>query len=356
VDHLKPSERGFLGGRQVTTSFLQRIPFGEKHFRKLLFLLPSAIESLDLSGFDVVLSSSHAVAKGILTGPEQLHLCYCHSPMRYAWDQQHEYLRQAGLTRGLKSLYARSMLHYLRLWDVRTTHGVDHFVANSSFIARRIEKIYRRQSTVIHPPVDTESFQLERCKEDFYFAAARFVPYKRLDLIVQAFALSPSKKLVIAGDGPLLKHCKRLATPNVEFVGYQSDAGLRNLMQRARAFVFAAEEDFGITVVEAQACGTPVICYRRGGVLDTVIPGCTGLFFPEQTPESLASVLDQFEKIEGSFEPERIRANAERFRASEFRRRFSELFTTQFLLRQDNYKLSLPGPEFAKSAAASSLR
>lgn len=218
VDVLPERERGFLG-RTPRTSFIQRIPFAARHFRALLPLLPLAIEQFDLSSYDIVISSSHAFAKGILTGPDQLHVCYCHTPMRYAWELQHQYLREAGLHRGIGSWVVRVILHYLRLWDTRTAHGVDCFVANSRFVAARIRKTYGRDAVVIHPPVNVDFFQCRPNKEQFYLAASRFVPYKRMDLIMKAFASMPERRLVVVGDGPDWKRCKALATPNVEILG-----------------------------------------------------------------------------------------------------------------------------------------
>ena len=265
VDFLNPEDRAKLFNKQAKTSFIQRLPFAAKKFRAYLPLMPVAVEQFDMSAYDLVISSSHAVAKGILTGPDQTHICYCHTPIRYAWDLQHQYLREAGISKGLKSLVARVMLHYIRLWDVRTATGVDQFVANSSYIARRIRKIYGRDAAIIHPPVDIEAFTLVTEKEDFYVTASRMVPYKRMDLIVEAFAQMPDKRLVVLGDGPEMPKLKALAGPNVTLLGYQDDLVLRDHLQRARAFVFAAEEDFGILPVEALACGTPVIAYGRGG-------------------------------------------------------------------------------------------
>ncbi|HDK9850228.1 TPA: glycosyltransferase, partial [Klebsiella pneumoniae] len=244
------------------------------------------IEQLDVSKYNIILSSSHAVAKGILTGPDQLHISYVHSPIRYAWDLQHQYLREAGLDRGLKGKLARLILHKIRMWDYRTANGVDHLIANSKFISRRIKKVYGRDSDVIYPPVDVDRFSLVDEKEDFYFTASRLVPYKRIDLIVEAFSHMPDKKLVVIGDGSEMGKIKSKAARNIEILGYQSNEVMQSTMQKAKAFVFAAEEDFGITPVEAMACGTPVIAYGKGGVLETVKPvgyeAPTGVFFGEQ--------------------------------------------------------------------------
>jgi glycosyltransferase involved in cell wall biosynthesis len=239
--------------------------------------------------------------------------------MRYVWDLQHEYLGANG-SKGPKAWIARGLLHYLRMWDVRTAHGVDHFVADSTYVARRIRKVYGRDASVVHPPVDTEYFQPGKMtRGEWYVTASRLVPYKRIDLIVQSFASMPDRKLLVIGDGPQMERCRKLARGNVVFAGHVSDEELRKALQTARAFVFAAEEDFGILPVEAQACGTPVLCYGRGGVLDTVIPGITGLFFSQQTPEAIFETVRRFEQCE--FDPEAIRAHAEEFSAARFRMR-----------------------------------
>lgn len=322
VDFLPAAERSLLGGRTPKTSFIQSLPRARTGFRNYLPLMPLAVEQFDLRGYDLVISSSHAVAKGVLTGPGQLHICYCHSPIRYAWDLQHEYLREAGMASGIRSVFARIVLHYLRLWDSRTANGVDEFVANSRFIAHRIRKVYGRDSTVIHPPVDTAYFTPGFRKDSFYLAASRFVPYKRMDIIIKAFRRLPDRQLIVIGDGPEFDKCARLAPSNVTLLGYQSGPVLRSYMQRAQAFLFAAEEDFGIAPVEAQACGTPVICFGRGGVLDSVVEDVSGIFFPEQSEESLAEAVQAFEA--GDFNGTAIRDNAERFSPEVFRHRFKE--------------------------------
>lgn len=321
VDFLE--DRSFLHGKRAATSFIQNLPFAKKRYRAYLPLMPLAIEQLDLSGYDLVISSSHAVAKGVLTGPDQVHVSYVHSPIRYAWDLQHQYLQQSNLTAGAKSLFARLILHYMRNWDIRTSNSVNHFIANSEFIARRIHKVYRRSSKVIFPPVDVASFEPCADKEDFYLTASRMVPYKKIDLIVEAFARMPERKLVVIGDGPEMAKIRARATPNVEIMGYQPFSVLHDRMRRAKAFVFAAEEDFGISVVEAQACGTPVIAFGKGGALETVRDVSslqpTGMFFPTQTPEAIVDVVDAFETGVFTFTPADCRANAERFSNARFR-------------------------------------
>jgi len=326
VDFFPEQHRGALGGKHASTSFIQRLPRAKSSFRAYLPLMPLAIEQFDLSGYDLVISSSHAVAKGVLTGPNQVHVSYVHSPIRYAWDLQHQYLAEAGLKRGLKSWLVRSLLHYMRIWDQRTAPGVDAFVANSGFVARRIRKVYGSDAAVIYPPVDVERFAIGAQHEDFYLIASRMVPYKRIPLIVEAFAAMPEKRLVVIGDGPDFERAQALATPNVTLLGYQPDSVLVDHMQRARAFVFAAEEDFGISVVEAQACGTPVIAFGRGGARETVVDShdpelATGLFFDEQSVAAIVDALARFE-AHAPFRPDVCRHNAQRFTAERFRREF----------------------------------
>jgi glycosyltransferase involved in cell wall biosynthesis len=337
VDVMPPAERAFLNGRQVTTSFIQRLPFARRHFRAYLGLMPFAVEQFDLAGYDLILSSSHAVAKGVLTGPDQVHISYVHSPMRYAWDLQHQYLRQAGLTWGVKSLYARWLLSRLRQWDVRTATSVDVFVANSRYIARRIRKAYRREALVIHPPVDVDEFALGTVTDDYYFVVSRQVPYKRVDLIAAAFAAMPDRKLIIVGEGP--EHANVVAAtrgaPNISLRGAVPNGELVGLIQSARALVVAAEEDFGITMVEAQACGTPVISFGRGGACDIVATEesgpPTGVLFAAQTPASIIDAVERFEAMRPAITRAACRANAMRFTASVFRARMLDLVETSMV-------------------------
>ena len=325
VDFLKGADRDALQGKDVETSFIQRLPFARKQFRNYLPLMPMAVEQFDLSGYDTVISSNHAFAKGIITRPDQMHVSYVHTPIRYAWELQHDYLRQANLTRGLKGMFVRATLHYLRNWDRMTSDRVDAYVANSHYIAARIRKTYRRPAYVIHPPVDINQFAVETSKDDFYLTASRMVPYKRIDLIVEAFAKMPDRRLVVIGDGPEMKKIAAKATPNVELLGYQPFDVLLQHMQKARAFVFAAEEDFGIMPVEAQACGTPVIAFGRGGIRETVVEGRTGLFFQQQTADAIQEAVEAFDSCREKMHPLAIRANAERFGPERFRRQMWKL-------------------------------
>lgn len=333
VDFLSAHERTIFANKVSTTTFIQKLPFARKKYRSYLPLMPLAIEQLDLSRYDVILSSSHAIAKGVITGPDQVHISYVHSPMRYAWDLQHQYLRESGLEhKFFKGWLARYYLHKMRLWDLRTATNVDYFIANSQFVARRVQKIYRRDATVIHPGIDTHKFVPHMGeKEDYYFTASRLVPYKKIDLIVDSFRAMPEKELVVIGTGPDYKKLLRKASPNIRFLGYQPDDVLIHYLQRARAFVFAAEEDFGLLPLEAQSCGVPVIAYGKGGALETVISDTsapTGVFFDEQTPRSLIAAVKEFEKNYVSFTPQTCIDHAANFSLEVFRNKFKEFVTT----------------------------
>ena len=343
LDFVPPDERAFLGGRRVTTSFIQRLPWARRKYRNYLPLMPLAIEQFDLSAYDLVISSSYAVAKGVITGPNQLHICLCHSPVRYAWDLQHQYLREVGLTRGVRSLVARYILHRLRIWDVRTANGVDGFVAISRFVAHRIWKVYRRKSVVIYPPVDIDSFTPGGSREEYYVTASRMVPYKRIDLIVAAFATMPQRRLVVIGDGPEARRIRSRSAANIEFLGEQPFEILRDRLRRAKAFVFAAEEDFGIAPLEAQACGTPVIAYGKGGALETIRglgdAAPTGVFFGEQSVSSLVSAVECFEREGGRIDPEACRENAERFGPERFRDEFQTYMSRRWRVAEARSRL-----------------
>jgi glycosyltransferase involved in cell wall biosynthesis len=328
VDFLDNKQRKFISGKKPKTTFIQHLPKAQSKYRSYLPLMPLAIEQFDLSDYDLVISSSHAVAKGVLTGPDQLHISCIYSPMRYAWDLQHQYLKEAGLDRGVKGWLAKWVLHKMRLWDTRTANGVDSFIAISHFIARRIRKVYRRESTVIYPPVDIQVFTQVNDKEPFYLAASRLVPYKRIDLIVEAFNKMPDRRLVVIGDGPGFAKVKAMAGKNIEILGYQEFEVLKDYMQRAQAFVYAAEEDFGIIPLEAQACGTPVIAYGKGALLETIRSLAsheepTGVFFMNQTTESIKEAIELFEKNRDSITPDACRKNAERFAPEIFRECFA---------------------------------
>ncbi|MCI3946252.1 glycosyl transferase [Pseudomonas syringae] len=324
IDFLSDQDRVHLRGKKPKTTFIQNLPGARKYYQRYLPLMPLAIEQLDLSGYDLIISSSHAVAKGVLSGPGQLHISYVHSPIRYAWDLQHQYLQESGMDKGIKSRLARLVLHYMRLWDQRTSTGVDAFIANSGFVSARIDKAYRRDSTVIYPPVDTLGFTAQGARQDFYLSASRMVPYKRMPMIVEAFAAMPEKRLIMIGEGPDLAKARALAchSPNITLLGFQPAAVLLQHMRSAKAFVFAAEEDFGISPVEAQACGTPVIAFGKGGVLETVQgldhPHPTGVFYRQQNVASLIAAIGEFEAEQSRITPQACQANAERFSVLRF--------------------------------------
>ena len=325
VDFLPEKDRGMLGRTKIQTSFLQNAPFiNGKNYRTYLPLMPLAIEQLDLSGYDLIISNCHAVSKGVITSPEQLHIGYIHTPLRYAWDMQNEYLENSGI-KGLKSAAARLLLHYVRIWDAAAASRPDVLIANSGFIAKRIRKVYRRESQVIYPPVDSDYFTPEGPRQDFYFTASRFVPYKRMDLIVEAFRGLPDKKLVIIGDGPELARIQPLFGDNITWLGYQPTPVLRDYLRRCRAFIFAAREDFGIMPLEAQACGAPVIAFGEGGAAETVrgqgSSQQTGIFFRAQTATALQAAVLEFDHQD--IKAEDCRAQAERFSNLRFQEEFS---------------------------------
>lgn len=319
VDFLNDEQREIiLKGKHAHTSFIQHLPYAKTQHRKYLPLFPKAIESFNLSKYDLIISSSHAVAKGVKVNPNQLHICYCHSPMRYAWDEADYYLQEANLTSGIRGKIAKATVKYLRKWDLKSANNVNYFIANSNHIAKKIKRIYNREADVIYPPVDTQKFSLITEKEDYYLTASRLVPYKRIDLIVDAFADMLDKKLVVIGSGPEKEKIMSKTTPNVDVLGYQDFESLREYMQKAKAFVFAAEEDFGIIVVEAMACGTPVIAGNYGGTSESVINGITGLLFPEQTVESLVEAVKKFDVISHSMNYSEIRSHTEKFSRKTF--------------------------------------
>ena len=296
----------------------------KSRFRHYLPLFPLAIERFNLQGYDLVISSSHCVAKGIIPSPDALHISYVHSPVRYAWNQYHSYFPQ-----GKMGLFARFLIppiiHYLRMWDVTASDRVDFFAANSRAVATRIHKYYRRRAEVIHPPVDTDFFVPGGRTEDYYLIVSALVPYKKVDLAVRAFNRS-GLPLKIVGKGPELKALRRLAGQNVEFLGFLKEADLRTAYRGARALIMPGEEDFGINVLESQSCGIPVIALGRGGVRDTVVPGETGMFFSEPTVPSLLGALDKFQDIE--FNRETVRANALNFSREVFKGRITDYFRT----------------------------
>jgi len=335
VDFLSAEDRARLGGRKVRTSFIQRLPFARHQFRKYLPLMPRAVERFDLSAYDLIISSSHAAAKGARTGPGQYHVCLCYSPARYAWEFEQQYLDDAGLDRWPLAGLARNAMRRFREWDLRAAKRVDRFVAISAYIARRIERCYGRAAEVIYPPVDVARYAVAAAERSpFYLTLSRLVPYKRVDLLVAAFAAMPDRQLVVAGDGPDMRALVAAAPANIRLLGRVTDAERDRLLATARAFIFAAEEDFGIAPLEAQACGTPVIAFCRGGAaetirgLDSATP--TGVFFAEQTPAAIRDAVMCFEQSADRITAAACRANAQRFDVAAFRQRFGAFVSTSF--------------------------
>ena len=327
IDFESVNPQSYLFQREITTTFLQKFPQARNGVQKYLPLLPIAIEQLDLGQYDVILSSSHAVAKGVLTSPYQLHICYCHTPMRYAWDLTFDYLKGDRKGRGIQGIIARYILHRLREWDVISANRVDYFIANSQHTARRIWRCYRRRAKVIYPPVNVEKFDFQAEKEDFYLTISRLVSYKQICLIVEAFN-QLKKPLVIIGEGPQRGEIRQLAQSHIQVLGWQPQEILKKYLSKAKAFVYAACEDFGIALVEAQACGTPVIAYGKGGALETVKDirqhpqDGTGLFFDTQQSESLIEAVKAFERVQTKIDPENCRTQAMNFSPTVFKRSY----------------------------------
>lgn len=329
IDFLNEKDRFLINNKKVRTTFIQKLPKAKTKYKSYLPLMPMAIEQLDLSKYDLIISSSHCVAKGVITGPDQVHISYVHSPIRYAWDLQNQYLKEAGLDKGLKGWIAKAILHYMRIWDTRTANGVDYFIANSKFIAKRIWKCYHRKADVIYSGINLEDFSFSDKKDDFYLTASRMVPYKKMDLIVEAFTQMPDKNLIVIGTGSDFDKIQKIAKDheNIKLMGYQSFEVLKDHMQRAKAFVFVAEEDFGRVPVEAQACGTPVIAYGKGGVLETVRglgikDKPTGIFFDKQTKDSLIDAVNKFEQQNNLIKYKDCRENALEFGLDKFKYNF----------------------------------
>lgn len=325
--------------KKVRTSFIQKLPFGASKHRMYLPLFPFAVEQFDLRGYDVVISSSHCVAHGVLTKADQLHISYCHSPIRYVWDMYNEYLEESNLYSGFKSWLVRFMLHKIRNWNAVTGNRVDYFISNSNYVGARIRKTYRRDSVTIHPNIDISAFELCEEKQDYYLASSRLVAYKKIETIIEAFNKMPDKKLVVIGGGPNLKACQALAKSNVTVMGYQPFNVLKEKMQHARAFLFAADEDFGMIPIEAEACGTPVIAYGHGGSLETVNGGKTGMFFYEQTPEAICDAIHKFEALGGQpFSPTECRKWAECFSEERFKMEIKDFVEEKYRILKEGAK------------------
>jgi glycosyltransferase involved in cell wall biosynthesis len=305
-----------INKHRIFTSFIQKLPFARKKYQSYLLLMPIAIEQFDLSGYDIVISNESGIAKGVITRPETCHFCCCQTPMRYLWNMYFDYLKHERVG-FLKRKIIEIFFNYLRVWDLATASRVDYFISNSENVKKRILKYYRRDSTVIYPPVDVDSMILEPKKQDYYLVVSQLVSYKRIDLAVKAFN-ELKKKLIIIGEGPELKKLKKMARSNIKFLGWQSDKDLKQYYANARAFIFPGEEDFGITPVEAQASGTPVIGFGKGGLLETVIEGKTGLFFKRQHHKDLIDAIGSFESNSNRFDCYKIRENSLKFSKERF--------------------------------------
>ncbi|MFB2923195.1 MULTISPECIES: glycosyltransferase [Aerosakkonema] len=336
IDFESIDPESYLFKRSIGTTFLQRFPSARNGVQKYLPFLPIAIEQLDLREYDIILSSSHTVAKAVIARPQQLHICYCHAPMRFAWDLTFDYLSSSKMGKGVQGVLTRYLLHRLRQWDVLTANRVDYFIANSKHTASRIWRCYRRRSEVIYPPVNIERFPFQEKKEDFYLTVSRLVSYKKVSLIIKAFN-QLGRPLVVIGTGPELKQLRQLAGDNVQVLGPQPNAVVEKYMAQAKAFVYAACEDFGIALVEAQACGTPVIAFGAGGALETVrdireYPDTgTGLFFWEQSELALAEAVKIFEAHQGNFNPERALEQAAGFAPTIFAERYLAFVDRSYL-------------------------
>ncbi len=318
VDFLNKEDREVvLQGKYAKTSFIQKLPFAKKYFRHYLPLFPKAIESFDLSSYDLIISSSWAVAKGVKKRDSQTHISYCYTPIRYAWDLYDEYTKDL---KQPKKFFVKVSLKYIRHWDLKTLNRVDYFIADSKFVQERIKRIYNRDSKVIYPPVDIEKFTLYEQKEEFYLSASRLVSYKKTKLIVEAFNSMSDKRLIVIGAGEEYEEIKKIAKRNITVLGYQKDDILVSYMQRAKAFVYGAIEDFGIVPIEAMACGTPVVALNIGGTAETVIDGLNGVHFNRQTKEDICKAIDRFEKLE--FNPSIVRETT--FRYTKFKYEFKK--------------------------------
>ncbi len=306
----------------ITTSFIQNLPFSKTHHQLYLGLMPYAYELFDLSSFDIVISSSHSCAKGIITKPSTLHVCYCHTPMRYAWDNWHEYIREYKMNSFLKNI-GKKRIHKIRLWDKVTADRVDYFIANSNTTKKRIEKYYKKPSTIIHPMIKTSKFKIATTTKGYFLAVGRLIPYKKFDLIVETFN-KLGLPLKIVGTGIMEDQLKKSANENIEFLGYVDDKELQTLYSECEALIFPQIEDFGIIPLEAMASGRPVIALKEGGALDTVIEGKTGIFFEKQTPLHLKEAIETYFKNKNQFKPEVLQNHAKKFDQQEFEKKLMD--------------------------------
>lgn len=345
IDFIPANKRNFLKNKKITTTFIQKLPFAKKLYRLYLPLMPFAIEQLDLSDYNVIISSSHAISKGVITTSDQLHICYCHTPMRYAWDLYNEYLNQKNKIAKFNSFLARFFLYKLRFWDIKSVNLVDYFIANSQNIAKRIKKNYNRIATIIYPPVkvnsDIKEILNNNAPKDFYLAASRLVPYKKIDLIVSAFLkianenIDCCKNLVVIGHGPEFKKIKKLAknAKNITLLGYVEDSILIEYFKKSKALIFAANEDFGMLPVEALSYGTPIIAYKKGGLVETINQNnkITGYFFTKQNEHSIIQSIKEFENSNSSISPIDCFNSAQAYKESIFKEKFKDFINKKIL-------------------------
>ncbi len=306
---------------KIHSSFLNKFPFVSRYYRYLLPLFPYAIEAFNLTQYDLVISTSHCVAKGVITGAESIHISYTHTPMRYVWDMFPHYFQNYGF---IRKFLVKDFSHNLRIWDVTASARVDQFIANSNFVKKRIKKFYRRESEVLHPPVDTQRFIISNNGGNYFLVLSALVPYKKVDIAIQAFK-KRKDRLVVAGNGPLLKKLKKMSSRNVQFSVNPNDMEVVRLIKNCKALIFPGVEDLGIVPLEAMACGKPVIAYCKGGVAETVIDNVTGLFFYEQSATSLNNAIEQFEQKKGVFDENKIRFHAEQFGIHKFKINLKQL-------------------------------
>lgn len=318
----------YFKNRHIETSVIQKLPGGIKHYQWYMPFMPMAVEFFDLKNYDLVISDASAFAKGVITSPHTLHICYCHTPTRYIWSDTHQYINELKYNKYFKKIISLA-LNYIRMWDKLAADRVDKFIANSKTVRKRILKYYRRESRVIYPPVEIDKFSIADSPEDYFLIGGRLAPYKRVDIVIEAFK-KIGKKLKVFGGGIDLNRLKKIAggAPNIEFLGRVDDKTMAELYRKCQAFINPQEEDFGITVIEAMASGRPVIAYRKGGATETVIEGVTGIFFDKQTADELALAVSKFNG--NQFEPNKIRAHAEKFRIERFKREMREFIEEEW--------------------------